>query len=178
MSKITLSRWAAAAALGLTALLPGAAQAEQFAGGVAGVKLGMPRAEALKGLLANGIELDVERTVCLEQVADKYKPYADRICKLPTLGASRFMEMPVSKVSLMFKEDKVVLVGLEIGELKTAYVDALGKLRALLGEPAEPQQDSSASWREPADTTPRATATKLVADDVRAYFVYSDAALR
>lgn len=177
MSTTSLSRWAAVTALSIASLLPLSAQAEQFPGGVAGVKLGMPRAEALKGLLANGIGLDVERTVCLEQVADKYKPYADRICKLPTLAASQFMELPVSKVSLMFKEDKVVLVGLEIGESKTAYADTLGKLKVLLGEPADPQ-DGSASWREPVYASPRPTATKLVADDVRAYFVYSDAALR
>lgn len=165
----------AALLLAGSAILP--AQAEQFPEGLLGVKLGMARTAALEHLLAKGVRLDVEGTICTEQVADKYKSRADRICKMPTLEGSVYLGQPINKVSLMFKDDHVVLLGLDVGNSPEAFALMQLELGKKLGATIA-TNDGSARWREAPMDGVRASATKLVADDTRAYLVYSDEALQ
>jgi hypothetical protein len=154
-------------------VLPLAAKADLLPGGLLGVKLGQTRVEAVTALVNTGVVLDVDKAQCSDKVPEKNKGVVDRICKLALLPGSTYLGLPLTKVTFLFKDEAIVLMGLYAGE----SADTFGALRtsylAQFGPATKEENSDFLSWVEPATGAVRKTKVGLWADAPNAFMVYA-----
>lgn len=157
-----------------TSTLPLVAKADLFHDGLLGVKLGQTRVEAVTALVNAGAIPDHEKIQCSDKVPEKNKEAADRICKLALMPGATYLGAPLLKVTFLFKDEAIVLVGLYLGEsadtfgaLRTAYLTELGPV-------TKEEKTGILSWVERASSIQsRKTKVGLWADSPNAFMVYS-----
>jgi hypothetical protein len=156
----------------LTAL-PLVAKADLFPAGLLGVKLGHSRVEAVTALVNAGILLDVEKAQCSDKVPEKNKGLVDRICKLALLPGSTYMGLPLNKVTFLFKDEAIVLMGLYVGESADTFGALHSAYLTQLGPVTKQENPEILSWVEPDAGPGRKTKVGLWADVPNAFMVYS-----
>lgn len=154
--------------------VPFAAKADLLPDGLLGVKLGQPRVEAVTALVNAGVVPDSEKAHCSDKVPEKNIGFADRICKLVLQPGSLYQDLPVTKVTFLFKDESLVLMGLYVGESD----DTFGKLRnsylAQFGAITVEESPKILRWVEaPDERFTRKTKVGLWADEPNAFIVYA-----
>jgi hypothetical protein len=165
--------FSAVAALSMST--PLLAHAELFPEGILGMHLGQTRVEALTALVNAGVTPDLEKAQCSENIPEKNKAVANRICKLTIEPGSTYQGLPVNKVSFLFQDEGIVLIGMDVGATALSYPALRSTYGNLLGEPKRETPDTQATWREtaPVEVGKKNTQLRLYADKQNALIVYS-----
>lgn len=159
------------------ATFPLAANADLLPEGLLGVKLGQSRVEAVTALVNAGVVPDLEKAQCSDKVPEKNKGLVDRICKLALVPGATYLGLPLTKVTFLFKDEAIVLMGLYLGEsadtfgaLRTAYLSQFGPV-------TKEENPEILSWVESVSASaaglPRKTKVGLWADVPNAFMVYA-----
>jgi len=160
--------------LALALQAPGLAHAELFPEGIFGVKLGQTRAAALEALVGAGVVPDLDKAQCSDKVPERQRAVADRICKLPILPGTEYEGQALAKVSLLLKDDGLVLMGLFVGPGPESHAALLKAYSNKLGEPAPAAEGEPNRWADALSEAPvaRLTHLRLWNDAPNAFLAY------
>ena len=178
MHKSHFSRHWACALLLCGATLP--ARADLFPEGVLGLRLGQTRPEAITALVKAGVTPDLDNIRCSDQVPERNRAVANRICKMPIRPGSVYLEQPVNKVSLLFQDERIVLIGLDVGSAADSFATLRAEYRARWGEASWDVPGIHIGWKEPSSQAPveEGTYLRLYADAHNTLFVYAYQSVR
>jgi hypothetical protein len=156
------------------ALVPCAANADLLPDGLLGVKLGQSRVEAVTALVNAGVVPDLEKAQCSDKVPEKNKGLVDRICKLAVMPGATYLGLPIAKVTFLFKDEAIVLMGLYLGESADTFGSLRTAYRTQFGPVTKEENPEILSWVEqPAPAVVRKTKVGLWADVPNAFMVYA-----
>jgi hypothetical protein len=151
------------------------ARADFFPEGVLGMKLGQNRVEAVTALVNAGVVPDLDKAQCSENVPEKNKAVADRICKLSIQPGSTYLGHPVNKVSFLFQQEVLVLIGLDVGASENTFAALQSVYQVRWGVAVKAVPDKHASWEvlRIAPEVGKGSYVKLWADTQNAFVVYA-----
>lgn len=153
---------------------PSLAHAELFPDGLLGMRLGQTRVEALTALVNEGAVPDLEKTQCSGAVPERNRAVANRICKLSIQPGSTYMGLPLNKVSFLFQDEAIVLIGLDVGAAENTFSKLRGAYQARWGEALENAPKKSVRWSAAARPGEvKGTSVGLFMDTRHAFVVYS-----